>query len=119
MSDRQLLEDAAKAAGIEQPTGQDGFVSPDGTFVYYLDCEGKTSRRWNPLTDDGDALRLMTKLGIGVEWWSAMPDSMAGRVTFDHNGAIMMANVDDRAAMLRRCITRAAAAISSQNRGVE
>ena len=51
--DRELLELAAKAAGIEiDPI--DAAHEPGQWFV------------WNPLTDDGDALRLTVKLGIKV-----------------------------------------------------
>jgi len=46
MTDRELLEAAAKAAGIQ--------VHPDG-IEWNRNEEGY---RWNPLTDDGDALRL-------------------------------------------------------------
>jgi len=56
MSDRELLELAAKAAGIET------FRTSAGNLV--TDNNGKS---WNPLTDDGDALRLAVKLGLQVE----------------------------------------------------
>jgi len=49
-SDRELLELAAKAAG-ESP-------SPE-PFEHVVD-------RWNPLTDDGDAFRLMVALELNV-----------------------------------------------------
>ena len=48
MTDRELLERAAKAAGI--------------------DIEWYGPKQWNPLTDDGDALRLAVKLGLLVEF---------------------------------------------------
>lgn len=57
MTDRELLELAAKAAGIE---GQ-------YAFLHYFDgeedgiCSPGNHRVWNPLTDDGDALRLAMK----------------------------------------------------------
>lgn len=51
MTDRELLELAAKAAGI--------IVEPDGRFQF-------PHGLWNPLTDDGDALRLAVKLGMRV-----------------------------------------------------
>ena len=47
MTDRELLELAAKAAGYERNSA--GPIGP---------CE------WNPLEDDGDALRLAVRLGI-------------------------------------------------------
>ena len=49
MNDRELLELAAKAAGIEEGIGG-AFWTEFGVF--------------DPLTDDGDALRLAVKLGI-------------------------------------------------------
>ena len=58
MSDRDLLERAAKAAGIELwhedvfTNGITRKVSQSGILC------------WNPLIDDGDALRLAVKLNI-------------------------------------------------------
>jgi len=56
MTDRELLEAAAKAAGIFLQWSRDGMCRP----LNGLDED------WNPLTDDGDALRLAVKLGIHV-----------------------------------------------------
>jgi hypothetical protein len=57
VSDRELLELAAKAAGIADAIWSDKFdsllLSPGREF-------------WNPLTDDGDALRLAVKVGLDV-----------------------------------------------------
>lgn len=56
--DRELLELAAKAAGIYlEWDGDPAKWQP----MYY---EGKTYHAWEPLTDDGDALRLAVKLAI-------------------------------------------------------
>lgn len=57
-TDRELLELAAKAAGIDLSEAQ---WSEDGFYWMPLG-----SKFWNPLTDDGDAFRLMVQLGIGV-----------------------------------------------------
>ena len=56
MTDQKLLELAAKAVGLS-------FASQNATShgVY---CNNATW--WNPLTDDGDALRLAVNLGINV-----------------------------------------------------
>lgn len=63
MTDRELLELAAKAAG-----GQVRFdLSPDEAPWLQGVVDGRPQPypvRWNPLTDDGDALRLMVKIGI-------------------------------------------------------
>ena len=64
MTDRELLKLAAKTAGITL----DGWCSEDD--------DGKAGFRdwtagliWNPLEDDGDALRLAVKLRIDVFPW--------------------------------------------------
>ena len=100
MTDKELLELAAKAAGIYKDS---------------LDCEGYDPHGyvrpdWNPLTDDGDALRLAVKLGF--------MDSGVGfaRVLSELQQMIFPANVDlDRPySATRRAIVRAAAAIGEQ-----
>ena len=58
MTDKELLELAAKAAGIELR-----FLM-NGTIPF---SDGPRVGEWNPLTDDGDALRLAVKLGIIVD----------------------------------------------------
>ena len=61
MTDRELLELAAKAAGIEIIRVTDTGMP----LIHGKDGNGKHWDSWNPLTDDGDALRLAVKLGIG------------------------------------------------------
>lgn len=62
MDDRELLELAAKAAGARMTDYSDKtpdhweIVKPSGVWGY-----------WNPLTDDGDALRLAVKLRMDLE----------------------------------------------------
>jgi hypothetical protein len=58
LTDKELLELSAKAAGIDATFRWDGYGR--GAMV----CDDKT--RWNPLTTDGDALRLAVKLGIDI-----------------------------------------------------
>jgi hypothetical protein len=57
MTDRELLELAAKAAGLRWSIGD---------LVWYNDMEGTYIKNWNPLADDGDALRLSVRLGIDL-----------------------------------------------------
>lgn len=101
MTDRELLEAAAKAAGMSAfASGATGLrVSHDGRRSGYI---------WNPLTDDGDALRLAVKLGIDisqfpvtekVEAWAHMSYGLGE----DYKG--------DPYAATRRAIVRAAAEI--------
>lgn len=57
MTDRELLEMAAKAAGY-----QIEWVRNSGC---YDRCEEEIGREtWDPLDDDGDALRLAVRLGL-------------------------------------------------------
>ena len=53
MTDRELLEDAAKAAGIE--------VWWNGRTCFVLKTKVAT-HEWNPLTFDADALRLAVRV---------------------------------------------------------
>ncbi len=62
MNDRELLERAAKAAGIEVRW----HIGPSGGHFLTRTQAGNT-RAWRPLDDDGDALRLAVKLGLVVE----------------------------------------------------
>lgn len=74
MNDRELLELAAKAAGLNieyvpAATRNKGssltkfeVTAWNGPFIAGTDGE----EPWNPLTDDGDALRLALKMGIQI-----------------------------------------------------
>ncbi len=100
MTDRELLELAAKAAGIK------ALRCPNGVL---RDCTGLdpamnifSAPEWNPLTDDGDALRLAVRLGMRVTPRTAWADGF--------NGFTDSFNADDYAAT-RRAIVRAAAEI--------
>lgn len=53
MNNKELLELAAKAAGID--------AKPHGN-TFYVDKGHLGLVEWNPLIDDGDALRLAVKL---------------------------------------------------------
>lgn len=59
-ADRELLELAAKAAenGAYWNTSAKIFMVPNGKEAWH--------KPWNPLTNDGDALRLAVKLGIDL-----------------------------------------------------
>jgi len=107
-NDKALLELAAKAAGIE-------------LFSWSEIKEGYKTRNpmeyWNPLTDDGDALRLAVKLEIDVNFndvkkrvW-AEPQYINEPSYPVHEGY-----GDDPYATTRRAIVRAAAEIG---RGME
>ena len=101
MTDRELLEAAARAAGIDfsDTTCRSGAI--------HLCCPVGW---WNPLTDDGDALRLAVKLKLIVECEGE--EGVVARE--DKTGSLAHAweRFDsDPYAATRRAITRAAAEI--------
>jgi len=101
MTDRELLELAAKAAGIEGRWMTKG----DGDLWLF---RNDFSDPWNPLTDDGDALRLAVKLGMTIEQWSEGHVYVGHRHpgNFEHER-----HRKDPLAATRRAIVRAAAEI--------
>jgi hypothetical protein len=104
MTDRELLELAAKAAEYSIHSDAMFVKAGGGTETLYM---GKNGPAWNPLTDDGDALRLAVKLGfIAPGRW---PD--AGLIALQQWGEDG-GSVDWYAAT-RRAIVRAAAAIAA------
>ena len=109
MTDRELLVLAAKAAGIKigksefngGGRGNTGFNISGDVVVSWHDNE-----TWNPLRDDGDALRLAVKLRMLVDVTRFSTTAIANGDTHaaeKHNG--------DPYAATRRAIVRAAAAI--------
>ena len=100
-TDRELLELAAKAAGIDPVIR----VEADGLVI------GPNSRRrwWSPLADDGDALRLAVNLRIDITFFNGF-----GEVHAEHCDGSPQCNEDysdDMHATTRRAIVRVAAAI--------
>ena len=102
MSDRELLEAAAKAAGIYLEW--DG--NPDEWQPTYYEC--KIYYLWNPLTDDGDCARLEAELGICIEWWS---DSVCCTVDSGASWTELFADHKDKNAARRYASTALAAEI--------
>ena len=111
-NDRMLLEKAAKAAGIEvryQPMShrfltKKQLIQSDGYYFTY----------WDPLTDDGDALRLAVKLKLTIQ------QNFAGVFCYDNpdfaDKSQAMIEVyeetrNESYAATRRAIVRAAASI--------
>jgi hypothetical protein len=96
--DRELLKDAAKAAGmtLKRHIGR--------KYDFFADVE--TGKVWNPLTDDGDALRLAVKLLFEIDMG---PRGIAIRHATGIK--ILEAFNNDPCEATRRAITRAAAQI--------
>ena len=106
MTDRQLLEAAARAAGIALEWNDHEVPG------YYGSWRGLPQwEEWNPLTDDGDALRLAVKLGLLV-YVMLEAGFTAIRLPGEHIGGkydqVEMHGSDPYAAT-RRAIVRAAA----------
>ena len=115
MTDRELLEAAAKAAGMK------GMKFTSGGMVRMIDptrpeTTGSIGGYWNPLTDDGDALRLAVALHITVVVEGDQPDDRYRRTKAVHRiiGNKCELHRADPNAATRRAITRAAAEIQRQ-----
>ncbi len=67
-SDRELLELAAKACGINGEYGVafDDFYYQGNTQGLITELPDGQSYVWNPLEDDGDAFKLLVKLKIDL-----------------------------------------------------
>jgi len=114
MTDQELLEAAAKAAGlpIEFDEGTCNGWWPNGRT-----STGDVDEWWNPMTDDGDALRLAVKLRLNItftaelgrgfknEFMQVSPRSLGHLAEFGPLGS-------DPSATLRLAIVRAAAAMA-------
>jgi hypothetical protein len=109
MTDRELLEAAARAAGI------DGALTWTPGATPWLRVSEHLARPWNPLTDDGDALRLAVKLGI--DGWTLnvylYSDEVAVYGPFEN---LLCKHQSDPYAATRRAIVRAAAACGTPMR---
>jgi len=93
MSDKDLLELAARAAGIRCDLSEPSLIT-GARHQCFFDADGYQFG-WNPLTDDGDALRLAVK----IKW-------VPSRVE-----VVGLSMNEDPYAATRRAIVRAAAAI--------
>ena len=118
MTDRELLELAAKAAGVEEAVYVECVKDYDSKDFGEpaLQVGHSTWHTWNPLTDDGDALRLWVKLKLDISFGdvSFFDDDFGFPVTYwreaqDVKGFVLHEN--DPYAATRRAIVRAAAEI--------
>ena len=112
MTDKEMLEYAAKAAGVE--------LVWHGDTDPWCYAEIAPGIKWNPLTDDGDALRLAVRLGLHARQFPIIDDGFDAplgmvevwRVDDDDPAHVeFLRSGDDRLVATRRAIVRAAAEI--------
>ena len=107
MTDKELLEKAAKAAGyLLEDDDDEGF-----SWVVWDENNNPTD--WNPLTDDGDALRLAVKLKMDIvhDFDRVMAVYGDGDATLTTEYFYDLPTPTDQYAATRRAIVRAAAEI--------
>ena len=104
MTDIELIELAAKAAGI-----QGRVIEGVDEFNFWLKKLDRFSgQTWAPLTDDGDALRLAVKLKIDAKHYE---DHVVAWFDGGYIGTGKIPYESDPYAATRRAIVRAAAEI--------
>ena len=112
MTDRELLELAAKALWLNIKAEK---LDADDSFLGFIVGAKNTRERvlWNPLTDDGDALRMAVKLRMDIVFG-------ANYVIVDGNVQYPTVNNADDPYLAVRCgIVRTAAEIATQRAGQE
>jgi hypothetical protein len=116
MTNREMLEWAAKAAGMKVPTKEDypwAYIDHHGIHRD-ISCGGDGSRmsHWNPLVSDGDAFRLAVKLKLDIFFHPSRVEAhvAGGRIPAISNIA-REEYEDDPLAATRLAIVRAAAEI--------
>lgn len=102
MTDKELIELAAKAAGITGTWHRSGYVAYSGWSGSIFD----------PLNDDGDAFRLAVKLKIKFERHIAHPFVAAFATGIV--GRFEEQEGEDACSATRRAITRSAAQIGKE-----
>lgn len=102
MTDRELLERAARAAGLDL-----------GEYYHSLDgnwCRA-THSKFDPLEDDGDAFRLTVALELNVFHASGNAYAMPSDFEMDNEQCVSYRDAGGREQATRRAIVRAAAAM--------
>lgn len=112
MTDRELLELSARSIGLDGAFEDKKEMIRDFVFERRFGVRTKTGRLWNPLEDDGDALRLAVKLGMNIDVGVNPVGFTATAVIADYNSVFVDEyHNEDPMTATRRAIVRAAAAI--------
>ncbi len=110
-ADRELLEMAAKAAGLKL-----GEWHGSGFWLDLRDTPyGPAAASWNPLADDGDALRLAVQLRMDIFAHGDSVETFTMRNRIRASGTALLS--PDPCAATRRAIVRAAAEIGRSQHG--
>ena len=115
MKDNELLELAAKAVGLHVKAQR---VDADDKFTHLVVGQKFTQEKidWNPLEDDGAALRLAVKLRIMYSYTTNAPPELClprdcAVATVNGRWFAELTRFDDENAATRRAIVMAAAEV--------
>jgi hypothetical protein len=100
-TDRELLELAARAAGLDVVMTQP-----------FIGLQIRNGNLWRPLDDDGDALRLAAALDLDLLIYHGYGEVLAESACGNHRGVAVF--TENRADDYRHAIVRAAASIGEQ-----
>ena len=108
MTDKELLEYAAKAAGIKGRWGREGYIERNEGFI-----PKGWRRAWNPLNNDSDALRLAVILELEIYHGDDEGEAVFVKVLRENEKPWYIEEMynSDPYAATRRAIVRAAAEI--------
>ena len=109
MTDRELLELAAKAAGLNVHWGSAWQADIMFREIPRPSIPLVANVEWNPLADDGDALRLSVELRIDIRINDY--DTLCYGPIITTHGSAAETHGTDPCAATRRAIVRAAAEI--------
>lgn len=109
MSDFKLLAMAVKAAGLHVKGHR---VDADDNFTHLIVGSKGTREKtdWNPLTNDGDALRLAARLNFRIDIQGGTVRIVDG-LDNEHYLSGVATNQEDQMKVVRRAIVKAAATI--------
>lgn len=116
-TDIELLRSTARAAGI---TESEGWEWSERVGAYRRRCNGEEFEIWNPLEDDGDALRLAVKLRLDILFYSHDVEVEATGIFTEVLQAVSSEKYgDDPYAATRRAIVSVAAKLSEQSLSIK
>lgn len=117
MNERELLEFAAKAAGLTDAVWEDvsgwgevrhGF---SGAMWSAALNEQTGTGYWNPLHNDGDAFRLMVEIAKRHQFFALLLSGVGPFAKTERGLSVIVEHSDDHAFATRRAIVRVAAEI--------